>query len=238
MNRRKQSQKARRAGQSSAKSTDRALAQSAQVVGRAFVEVPGQDFTRQAPSWLLVQHPPKQIRNQMIWVQGKTQTQQTISNSAPTEKNFSFQFSDLASLVGLASFFDQYCIYSVTANVTPDFEGAGSTLYTFGTCATAIDYDNVTNIGSLANIEAYASAVIFEMSSGQSLTRYLKPCVAPALYTSGASFSGYGVQRLWIDSSVTTVPHYGFRSFFVSNTVSGLTVTYDFNYIVGLRNNI
>lgn len=237
MNRRKQSKKSG-SGQNRTDAVDRALAQSSQVVGRAFVEAPTQDFGRKPPSWQLVQHPPKQIRNQMIWIQGKFQQQITISNSVPTESNFSFQFQQLTDLVGLAAFFDQYCIYSVTANITPDFEGAGSTLYTFGTCATAIDYDNVTSLGAFAALESYSSCVVFEMSSGQSITRYLKPCVAPALYTSGAAFSGYGVQRLWLDSSTTNVPHYGFRTYFISNTVSGLSCTADFNMIVGLRNNI
>jgi hypothetical protein len=219
-------------------STDRSIAQSATVVGRAMVEVPHQDFGRRPPSWLLNQSPPRNIRNQLYWIQGKTQSQLTVSNSAPTEHNLSFAFSDLSTLSSLAGYFDQYCIYSVTVNVTPDFEGAGSTLYTFGSCATAIDFDNVTNVGSLANVLSFSSCVVQEMTSGQSLQRYIKPCVAPALYTSAASFSGYGVSRMWVDSSTTGVPHYGFRSFFVSNTVSGLSVTYDVNYIIGLRNNI
>lgn len=219
-------------------STDRAIAQSATVVGRAMVEVPSMDFGRRPPSWLLNQQPPRSLRNQLYWVQGKTSTQLTISNSVPTEHNLSFQFSDVTDLVGLAAFFDQYCLYSVTVNITPDFEGAGSTLYTFGQAATAIDYDNVTNLGSLAQILAYSSCVQQEMTSGQSLQRYVKPCVAPALFTSGAAFSGYSVQRMWVDSSITSVPHYGFRSFFVSNTVNGLSVTYDINYVIGLRNNI
>lgn len=220
-------------------STDRAIAQSATVVGRAMVEVPSQDFGRRPPSFLLNQTPPRSIRNQLYWIQGKTSTQLTISNSVPTEHNISFQFSDLTDLVGLASFFDQYCIYSVTVNITPDFEGAGSTLYTFGQCASAIDYDNINAVtGGLAGLLSYASCVQQEMTSGQSLQRYLKPCVAPALYTASAAFSGYSVQRMWIDSSTTSVPHYGFRTLFVSNTVSGLSVTYDINYVVGLRNNI
>lgn len=237
MNRRKHSKKSS-PGRDSARTTDRAIAQSAEVVGRGQVIVPSADFERRPPSWLLNQTPPRSLRNQLIWVQGKRQVVTTISNSAVTEANFSFNFGDLADLVGLAPFFDQYCIYSVTANVTPDFEGAGSTLYTFGACATAIDYDNVTNLGTFDKVEAFASAVVAELTPSQSLQRYIKPCVAPALFTSSAAFSGYGVQRMWIDSAITTVPHYGFRSIFISNTVSGLSVSFDFNYVVGLRNNM
>jgi hypothetical protein len=151
----------------------------------------------------------------------------------------SFQFADLTTLVGLAPFFDQYCIYSVTVNVTPDYEGAGSTLYTFGSVATAIDYDNTTSLGGGFNaLLGYSSAVVAELNTGQSIQRYIKPCVAPALYNASAAFSGYGVSRMWIDSASTSVPHYGFRAIFVSNSVSGLSITYDVNYVIGLRNNI
>lgn len=222
---------------SSTSITDRAIAQSTQVVGRAQVQVPGADFGRRAPSWTLTQTPPRALRNQIIWVQGKYQITQTISNSVPTEKNFTFQFTDLPDLVGLASYFDQYCIYSTTVNLTPDFEGAGSTLYTFGSVVTAIDYDSVSALGAFAQVESYNSAVVTELVSGQSVQRYIKPCVAPALYNTASAFSGYGIQRLWVDSASTGFPHYGFRSIFISNTVSGLSVTFDCNMIVGLRNN-
>jgi len=219
-------------------STDRLIAQSAQVVGRGEVIVPSADFQRRMPSWLLTQTPPRNLRAPITWVQGKLQTVLSISNAVPTENNVTFKFTDLVDLVGLAGYFDQYCIYSVTVNITPDFEGAGSTLYTFGAVATAIDYDNINNLGSFAAVEAYNSCVVAELTPSQSIQRYLKPCVAPALYTSGSGFSGYGVQRMWIDSGITSVPHYGFRSLFISNTVSGLSVSFDFNYVVGLRNNM
>lgn len=201
------------------------------------VITPQADFDRRVQSWMLSQTPPRNLRNQIIWVQGKLQTTLTISNTVPTENNFAFRFNDLTDLVGLAAFFDQYCIYSCTVNITPDFEGAGSTLYTFGSVATAIDYDNI-NASSFAGVEAFNSCVVCELTPGQSLQRYVKPCVAPALYTTASAFSGYGVQRLWIDSAVTTVPHYGLRTYFISNTVSGLSCSYDFNYVVGLRNNM
>jgi hypothetical protein len=238
MNRRKSTNKKSNSGQNSARATDRAIAQSSQVVGRGEVIVPAADFDRTVPSWRLIQHPPKNLRSQLMWIQGKRQQVLTISNAVPTENNISFQFQDLTDLNGLAPFFDQYCIYSVTVNITPDFEGAGSTLYTFGAVATAIDYDNTNALGSFPALEAFASCVVCELTPSQSLQRYVKPCVAPALYTSGAAFSGYGVERLWIDSSTPNVPHYGFRSIFISNTVSGLSCTFDFNYVIGLRNNM
>jgi hypothetical protein len=129
------------------------------------VIVPQADFDRKVPSWLLNQTPPRDLRSQIYWIQGKRQTTVTISNSVPTESNFSFQFQDLVDLYLLTTYFDQYCIYSVTVNITPDFEGAGSTLYTFGSVATAIDYDNTTNLGTFAAVESYNSCVVAELTN-------------------------------------------------------------------------
>lgn len=219
-------------------SVDRQVAQMSQVVGRGMVLAPAADYTRRQPSFQIIQTPPKNFREQIHWVRGSTQAVVTISNSVPTEANYTFTLGGLTDLAGLSGFFDQYCIYSVSVSVSPNFEGAGSTLYSFGTCFTAIDYDNVTSLGSAAAIQAYNSCVTFEMSPGQSVQRYYKPCVAPAIYNTSAAFSGYGVARCWIDSAETGVPHYGFRSFFISNTVSGLSCTLDFDVVVGFRNNM
>jgi len=211
---------------------------SSQVIGKANVLAPAIDYQQRQRSFQLVQSPPRNFRESILWVRGKFQAIISISNSVPTENNFATTLSAFTDLAGLAGFFDQYCLYSHTCSITPSFEGAGSTLYNFGTCYTALDYDNVTNLGSADEIQAYNSCVTFEMTSGQSIQRFWKPCVAPAIYSASAAFAGYGVGRQWIDSSVTTVPHYGFRSYFISNTVSGMSVTFDVDGVIGFRNNI
>jgi hypothetical protein len=227
---------ARRGGEA----TDREIAQSSQVVGRAFVLAPAVDYRRKQLSFALNQSPPLNFRELITWVRAKHSVSITISNSVPTENNVIFHLSDFSGISGIAAFFDQYAIYSATASITPSFEGAGSTLYTFGTCFTAIDYDNVNALGSADAIQSFNSCVTFEMSPGQSIQRFLKPCVAPAVYTTAGSgtFSGYGVARMWIDSAVTNVPHYGFRSYFIGNSVSGLSCTFDYDVVIGLRNNM
>jgi len=241
MNRRKASNKkgsnrGRGSGGSAAK-IDRALVASQVVVGKAFNNFPPADLERPIPNWSLTQHSPS-LRNNITWVIGHTQVAQAISNSVPTEVTFPFRLSDVTDLSGLSSFFDQYCLYSVVWSCSAAYEGAGSTLYTFGSVATAIDYDNASNLGSQALYLAYQSCVVEELSAGQSIQRYVKPCVAPALYNSTPAFSGYSVGRYWVDSSNTGVPHYGIRAFFTSNTVSGAGVVFDLTYVIGFRNNI
>lgn len=236
MNRRRTNKKSR-SGRNGIQQTDRAIAQSTQAVGKSQMTVPSKDFVRQVPSWHLTQSPPRNFRSNICWIEGKQQVVQVISNSVPTENNYAFRLSDLADIVGIAAYFDQYCLYSVTVNITPSFEGAGSTLYSFGSLATAIDYDNDTTLGSLNKVLSYGTSSLFELGSNNSIQRYIKPCVAPALYNSGAAFSGYAVDRMWIDSASTAVPHYGLRTFYVSNTVSGFSCAVDINYVFGLRNN-
>jgi hypothetical protein len=217
--------------------TDQRIAQSSEVVGKAEVLVPSADFTRRPINFQIVQTPPRNLVQKIAWIQGKHQTVTTISTTAPTEANHSFQLADLVTLSGLSAYFDQYCIYSVTVNITPSYEGAGSTLYTFGTVFTAIDYDSVATGLSSDQIQAFSTCVTFEMSPGQGIQRYIKPCVAPALYATYGTILGYAIGRMWVDSANTSVPHYGFRSLFISNSVVGLSVTFDFNYVIGLRNN-
>jgi hypothetical protein len=208
---------------------------STRSVSAAQNNFPREDLFRRTQSWLLTQSPPRSISNQIYWVQGKVEVNQTISASAPTETNFAFHFSDLTNLAGLASYFDQYCMFSVVVNLNFNYNGA--TPGALGNVVTAIDFDNIATLGSLSAIEAYESALTSKINTTQSIQRLIHPAVSPALY-GGSSFNAFGISRMWVDSANTGVPHYGYRSFFVSNLGTTLTATYDFNFVIGLRNNI
>jgi len=227
-----------RKGNKGGNTTLHLVAQSSQVVGKALVNAPQMDFVNKPINWRLTQSPPRNFLSIPHWVQGKVNFSVTLSNTVPVESNQQFNLGQVTDLVGLAGFFDQYCIWAVTVSISPLFEGAGSALYSFGTCVTAIDYDNISNVGAQAAVLAFGTAVVSELNVDSSIQRVIQPTVAPALYTSGASFSGYGVERAWVDSSVTTVPHYGLRAIFNGNTVSGCMVAFDVNYVFGFRNNM
>jgi hypothetical protein len=212
---------------------------SSRTASAAQTQFPKEDLVRRNRSWLLTQSPPRSIANQIYWVRGNFQLAAGtgISNSVPSELNFSFAFSDLVDNVGLATYFDQYCIYSVVITVTANYIASNTNSTGFGTCTTAIDFDNVTPLGSYPLIVAYESAQTTELTLGTSIQRLIHPCVAQAVY-SGSAFSNFAVSRTWIDSTNTSTPHYGFRSIFVNNGVAGFKVDYNASYIVGLRNNI
>lgn len=218
-----------------ANANDLMVIASTKTTASAETTFPKEDLFRRKSSWLLTQSPPRVIGNQIYWIQGKVETSGTVSASVPTEFNFAFHFSDLTNLVGLASFFDQYCIYSVVVSI--NFNYSGTTPSGLGTMFTAIDFDNIATLGSAALIESYESCLTTKVTATQSVQRLVHPCISPALY-SGSAFTNFGLLRGWVDSANTGTPHYGFRSYFISNVGTTLTVNYDFNFVIGLRNSI
>jgi len=214
---------------------DRELVNSTRSGGRDSVNFPSEDYLRSYPSMTLSQTPPKNIRGQIHWVQAEAVKVNTLASSGNTEFNIQFALSDLASVVGLTGYFDQYCIYSIVVTLSFNDVGVSATTET-GRGYTAIDYDNTTNLGSESAIQAFGTAVAFV--PGRSVQqRLIKPCVAPALYNAGAVFTGYGVARAWLDCTSTGIIHYGYRSFFSGNGVSGINANYIITYIIGFRNN-
>jgi len=201
-------------------------------------QFPKDDYQRRQRNWLLTETPPKSISNQIVWIRGTAALAASlgISNSAPFESNYSFNFANLTDLSGLTGYFDQYCIYSVVVTISCNYIASNTNSRGFGTLTTAIDYDNVNNVGSLAQVQAFESAMTTELTTGTSHQRLIKPTVAPALY-SGGSFTNFGISRMWVDGSNNTTPHYGLRTFFVNNGVAGLVVDINAVLTVGLRNN-
>jgi len=214
---------------------DRQIIHSGRTMGAADTNFPSEDLLRSAPSMTLSQTPPKNIRGQIHWIQYQSQRTQTLSASATTEVNYSFSLSEVSSISGLTAFFDQYCIYAISITVQCNDVGVSATTET-GRAYTAIDYDNINALGSEAAIQAFGTCVQFVPGRG-SVQRFFKPCVAPAVYNTGGTFTGYGVSRSWLDCASAAIPHYGYRSFYAANSVSGLNIDHAITYVVGFRNN-
>jgi hypothetical protein len=211
------------------------LLHSTDTVGRANVNLVEEDITRKVQSWAITQKPPKMIGNSITWVKSYYSFTQQISSSVPTEKNLLFTVGDLSQLVGLCSFFDQYCIYEVVVNVTPEVYSAPPA--SLGSMITALDFDSISNVGSFANLAGYESASVMTLTPGQSQQRLVRPTVLGPVQQS-SSYNVPAPQRTWVSTSSTAVSHYGFRSYFINNEDTILQVAYDMCYIVGFRNNI
>jgi len=233
----RRSGKGRRKGpsRSGGSANDRLLVASTKATGSTNTFFPKEDFARRMGSWILTQTPPRVIANQIYWVKAQNQATTTVSTTVPTEFTQAFTLSQFTNSAGLSGFFDQYCIYSALVEV--NFNYTGTTPGGFGTMYTAIDYDNVANLASATAYQAYESVLTTKPTVGESVQRLIHPAVAPALY-SGSAFNNFGISRMWVDCANTSTPHYGFRSYFVSNVGTVLTATFDMTCIIGFRNNI
>jgi hypothetical protein len=214
---------------------DRMQIASTRGTGVAEVSFPREDYARSRVSWALTQTPPRSVGNLIHWVRGCNQSAVTVSASAPTEQTQTFAVSALTDLANLIASFDQFCIYSVVVSI--NFNYTGTTPSGLGTMYTAIDLDNAANLGNVLLYQGYESVLVTKVTPTQSVQRLIHPCVSPALY-GGSTFNAFGIGRFWVDSASPATPHYGFRSFFISNVGTTLTATYDMTYIIGLRNNI
>jgi hypothetical protein len=212
------------------------LVRSSRETSTASVNFPREDMLRSNPSFVLTQTPPRNIRGLIHWIQTLNSASLSVSGGADTESNFAVLLSDWIGATALAAHFDQYCIYAVTASWTPNLGAASVLDTTYGSLTTALDYDNVSNVGSVANLQEYGTALTVQLLPGQSTQRLLKPCVAPGVY-GGSSIVQYGVGRCWLDSAGTGIPHYGFRAYFTGASSSAFTVTLTRTAIIGFRNN-
>jgi len=215
---------------------DQALISSAEVTSRANTLTVSDDVRRKAPSFQVVQRPPKNYINQIAWTQVKLLQSATsiVIPGTNVENNLLFTLNQFPAAGAITSLFDQYCLYEVAVT----FYLQGSVNQTVA-ITTAIDYDNITNIG-ISGISGFPSCNHAVLNSSNSVVRVVRPCVSPVISgTTGAGVVGSGIVRSWIDSGNTNIPHYGVRFIAeVSQLSSGTNVFYDIAAIIGMRNKI
>lgn len=234
MNRGRNNKRPTRKGKASnSNANDLMMVHSSRPTGDAETFFPQEDLMRRQSSWLLTQSPPRNLANIIYWVKCNNEKTQMVSNTVPTEFTINFNLSDFTGIAGLTAYFDQYCIYSALVNIS--FQYTGVTPTALGTMITAIDYDNVANLGAFTAYESYESALTTKVTTSQSVQRLIHPAVAPALY-SGSAFSNFGIARTWVDSASPGTPHYGFRSYFISNVGTALYAIFDYVCVFGFRN--
>lgn len=175
---------------------------------------------------------PKNMQTQIHWLQTTQIYSQALANNAITEANLQFQLNATAIASGVTTLFDQYAIFAVYVRATVNSTSPVST--NTQQFITAIDYDNITNLGSTSTLAGYSTALTTSLA--ETHERYIEPCNAPALY-SGSTFSHYGQARMWVDCSNPGTPHYGLRCivFALGSGVTG-NVTFDISYVICARN--
>jgi hypothetical protein len=213
--------------------TDMSIINSSKATGSTTTVVMS-DVLNRRQNFNLVETPPKQIGNQIYWFKESVTGSFQTSTSTYSENNFQFQLSSLQGVSSITAMFDQYAFYAISTSFMIDsIQSSGGNAIV--TMLTALDYDNISNIGP-SGIVQYSSYAESCLSPSVSLIRLVRPCVAPALY-SGSAFSNFGTARLWCNSSSNNTVHYGLRAIALQ-TAATVTVRWNQQWVIGCRNTI
>lgn len=153
---------------------------------------------------------PRSIQSMVTWDTVKFDTQISVGSSGITEQTFYFTLQLHPQYASWAALFDQYCV--VQASVTFRSEIAPGSTSLPPIMYTALDFDGNANLSTVTAYEDFSTCELKTMSTGAVVTRSIKPCCKPYVAT-----GNFVVARSWVDTSNTTVPHYGIRSLFVNN---------------------
>jgi len=167
------------------------------------------DLQVKPPSMRRPMSVPKQVTNQVIWDIVKLEAVVNLSAAAVTEANSQFNLSLHPQVTQWTSLFDQWAIPQASVTYR-SLEPPGS-LTAPVILVTAIDFDNVGNLGSVALLEDFSTAEVMTLSHGAVVTRSVKPAVKTSTQTTGANSNG-GLIYPWIDSSFPTTLHFGLRA--------------------------
>jgi len=140
----------------------------------------------------------------------------TTSAAVPTSASIQFNIAQFGNNAEFLALFDQYRIKQIEVWLTP----TGAQNLPSGVVATAIDLDDAA-----APVLATTLSKPGAIAGNTSLGRYHRwqPAVADALYS--GTFVGFGsTMSPWINSTSSTVQHYGFK---IAGSTTTSVVAYD-----------
>jgi len=155
------------------------------------------------------QHIPRNLGSAITWDIVKIESQITNSGSGLVEVNFAFTVTQNPQYSSWLTLFDQYCIPFATIefdSLTPPGQS-----YSPPRIYTALDFDNTSNISSVAAIEEYDSCEVLTLSPEKRLMRSVRPSCKGAV-SAGGGGSPEVTGPVWCDSGVNNVYFYGIRS--------------------------
>jgi hypothetical protein len=147
----------------------------------------------------------------------------TSSTTVPTYQNMVFQLSNVSNVTALVGLFDQYRVKMIEVTLLPQNNNATNTATLGnGLFHSVIDYDNQTNLTSIAGANEYENCVVSEGMIAH--RRTFVPRLAIAAYGSGAFTSFANEQDTWLDCANQSIPHYGVKAAW---TATGYQQSYD-----------
>lgn len=190
------------------------------------------DLVVKPPSMLNVPNSvPRNLQNQVVFDIVKVTSVVNLSTSAISENNYVFSLTSHPQSSNWAVLFDQWTIpqasVTFTSEMPPGNTGTPAVL------TTALDFDNNTSLGSVAQLQDFSSARVLVLEPGASVTRSIRPAIKPTL--NGVSNSG--VARSWVDSAQPAINFLCIRSIATTaQTVYSVNVTVTIWY--AFRNSI
>jgi hypothetical protein len=139
----------------------------------------------------------------------------TTLTTSDVTGNLSPQLDSHPQVASLKSLFDQWCIPQISASYMSRESPSGVAPIT--ELHTAIDFDNSTGI-TLQQIDQFDNAQVDLLSFNKVVTRTCRPCCKIDVGPSGIPG---GIGRIWIDSSLSSLPWYGIRALFPQAVYAG-----------------
>lgn len=222
---------------SGSRNVDMEILRSHMLTGTTTTLVASDQFSK-PQNFNIVQRPPKNFFTQTYWTQLSVNFTFGSSTSAITENNVSITINGFPGAAAYLATFDQYCIYSALVTYAYLQENSAVTSSVQNVRVhTALDYDNVANIG-LNALTSYSTYSAAELTPNTSVVRYVKPCVSDSLISGSTPQAGSGIQRRWIDSAFNNITHYGVRCIVGQTVLSSVSIDEGITVIVGFRNGI
>jgi len=171
---------------------------------------------------------PKNIASMMTWDEIRFDVSTNTSTGGIVEFNRSFNLLDNPQSGNWIALFDQWCIVQVTVThrslQPPGSGGSPAELYT------AIDFDSVTNLGSITAIENFGNCEVNTISTGKSVTLSVVPMIKLSTQQPSTNVNS-SLARMWQDSGASGTPHFGLRAIASSvSSVYAINSTYIVTY--------
>jgi hypothetical protein len=179
---------------------------------------------------------PKQVSNQVVWDVVKVESIINALSTGVVETNFSFSLQTIhPQAAQWIALFDQWCIPQAT--VTFRSEQAPGALSSPAQLYTALDFDSVGNISTIAAIEDFATCHVCSMFPQSSTTRAIRPCNKISVQQISAANVNGTMARSWSDSAAGSTQYLGIRSI-VGTTTTAYSISVTVNVWFAFRNQI
>jgi len=190
------------------------------------------DMRIRPPSLRIPSKVPRNINSVVTWDVVKIRSSNTTSTGGIIEFNQNANMNAHPQVSSWAALFDQWCIplMSATFYSTEAPGGTGNIIELH----TAIDFDNITTLGSITSIDDYGSSQVDMLVLNKSVTRSIKPCIK--LASGGNTLAVLG--RQWCDMAQLTTAWNGIRCIAATAVTATNILVCELTIVYAFRNPI